>query len=253
VIKLASKNWVLDNIETILFDKDGTFIDLHFFWGQMTELRVNTIINKFSLPENLFDTLCENLGYNTNTKKMIPNGITALYSRSKIIDIFNIDLKKHGLNLTNQELEQIFDDVSNEFYKNMQKYTKPINEAISFIKDLHKFKIKTGIVTSDSKESTMLTLKQFNWESLFDVVIGRESSPEPKESGIPTKLALELLQANPTSTIMIGDAPTDFISAINADIERTILVATGQVPLSQLKNHSPYTVKSLNELEIIKK
>ena len=39
MIKISSTDWEIDNIEAVLFDKDGTFIDLHFFWGKMTEMR----------------------------------------------------------------------------------------------------------------------------------------------------------------------------------------------------------------------
>ena len=114
---------------------------------------------------------------------------------------------------TKEELEHLFEKVSTAFYENMQKYTKPINEAIEFIKKLHARGIKLGIVTADSVTSTNLTLKQFGWEEYFDVVIGRESSTSTKESGIPTIMALEKLNAHPKTTVMIGDSPTDMISA----------------------------------------
>ena len=94
MISLKTKKWELKNIETILFDKDGTFIDLHYFWGKMTELRVQEIIKRFNLTENLFGKLCLYLGYDLNSQKMLPDGITALYSRSKIIEIFKNDLEK---------------------------------------------------------------------------------------------------------------------------------------------------------------
>jgi len=251
MISLKTKNWELKNIETILFDKDGTFIDLHYFWGKMTELRVEEIIKKFNLKKENFKDLCLCLGYDINTGKMLSDGITALYSRSKIIEIFSKDLKKFNADATEKELEEIFDFVSSKFYKNMQNYTKPINDAIKFIKELRAKNIKLGIVTSDAKKSTLLTLKHFGWEDLFDVTIGRESSPHTKESGEPTKLALTLLNANPETTIMIGDAPMDYISAKNAGIENTILAATGQIDENELKQTSPYTVKSLSEVDII--
>lgn len=34
MINLKTDNFEIDNIDTILFDKDGTFIDLHYFWGK---------------------------------------------------------------------------------------------------------------------------------------------------------------------------------------------------------------------------
>lgn len=251
MISLKTSNWQIDNIETVLFDKDGTFIDLHYFWGKMTELRIQEIIKRFGLQNSIFDELCQCLGFDTKSCKMIPDGITAMYSRSKIIEIFKSDLEKYEVKITEKELEEIFDYVSQEFYKSIHEYTKPIDEAIEFIKKLNSKGIKLGIVTSDSVESTMLTLKYFGWEYLFDSVIGRESSPHTKESGEPTKIALEELNANPQTTIMIGDAPMDSISAKNAQIGKNILVATGQIPKNILKTTSSFTVESLKDITIL--
>ena len=44
MIKLNTEKWSIENIKTVLFDKDGTFIDLHFFWGKMTQLRALELI-----------------------------------------------------------------------------------------------------------------------------------------------------------------------------------------------------------------
>ena len=252
MISLSSNEWTINNIETVLIDKDGTFIDLHFFWGKMTELRAKEIINQYKLDISIKETLCNFLGYDLKTKKMKPDGITALYSRSKIIKIFNKNLKEIGINSNENELEKIFDKVSESFYKDIEKYTKPINSAINFIKELKKHNVKIGIVTSDSVISTNLTIKQFGWDGIFDCVIGRESSEHTKESGMPTKLALKQLQAIPDTTIMIGDAPMDTISANNAGIKNSILIATGQVSNEELKKYTEYTLNNLDELNIIK-
>lgn len=250
MISLRTPSWSIDNVECILFDKDGTFIDLHFFWGKMTEMRALEVIKEYNLSLDKFEYLCESLGYGINNKKMLPNGITALYSRAKIIELFNLKIKALGVESSESTIEKIFDNVSEVFYKNINEYIKPIESAINFIKKVHQAGVRLGIVTSDSVVSTNLALRQFGWEYLFDVVIGRESSEYPKESGIPTKLALEKLKADCTKTIMIGDAPTDYLSAKNAGIEKTILVSTGQVKTNELLNSSRYVVNSLKELII---
>lgn len=252
MINLKSKKWVLENIETVLFDKDGTFIDLHYFWGKMTEMRAIEIIKRFSLSETLFSKICLFLGYDNFTGKMFADGITALYSRVKIIEIFKESLTEIGVFATIEELTEIFDCVAKEFYNDIGNYTKPIDDAIEFIKNLRFNGLKMGIVTSDSIESTNLTLKQFGWEDLFDIVVARESSADTKESGALTKIALEKLKANPINTLMIGDAPMDKISAQNAGIENTILVATGQLETVELEKYSPYVIESLKELECLK-
>lgn len=250
MINLKTKNWEIENIETILFDKDGTFIDLHYFWGKMTELRAKEVIKRFNSKEEYFKQICLYLGYDISSQKMLKDGITALYSRSKIIEIFKENLLDINIKTTTKELEEIFDYVSTIFYKDMVSYTKPIDSAISFIKNLYG-KVKLGIVTSDSIESTNLTLKHFSWEKYFDVAIGRESTPHTKESGKPAELALKEINADPETTIMIGDAPMDFLCAKNAQIEKTILVATGQIEVEELKNTSSYAINSLSEIEIL--
>ncbi len=252
MIKLVTKNWQIENVETVLFDKDGTLVDLHYFWGKMTEMRVDKIIRKFKLTNGHFAPLCEFLGYDIKSKKMLSDGITALYSRPKIIEIFKNNLEEIGLSIDKSVITEIFDLVSIEFYKEIEKHTKPIDEAIDFIKDLRKQGIKTGIVTSDSVESTNLTIKNQSWENLFDVIIGRESSVETKESGIPTKIALDYLNAMPETTIMIGDAPMDYISAKNAGINKTVLVATGQISSTKLSEISPYVLETLKDIKCLK-
>ena len=251
MISLKAKDFVIENIETVLFDKDGTFIDLDYFWGKMTELRALEVIKRFNLKEENKKELCLMLGFDIESKKMLKDGITALYSRSKIIEIFKNDLLKFNIQIQNEDLAQIFDEVSMIFYQDMMKYTKPIEDAIDFIKKLRKKGLKLAIVTSDSIESTKLTLKHFAWENLFDCAVGRESSNKTKESGALTKIALDELRANPKTTLMIGDAPMDFMSAKNADVENVILVSTGQLDKQELLKTCFNVVESLNEIEIL--
>ncbi len=248
MINLKTENWSIKNIDTILFDKDGTFIDLHYFWGKMTELRVREIISTYNLDDSLFSQLCMKLGYDNNSGKMLKDGITALYSRSVIIDLFRKDLAELGLNVSVGEMENLFDYVSSVFYKEMTKYTKPIDSALDFIRSVRTSGVKTGVVTSDSVKSTMLTLKHFKWEPLFDVVIGRESTKETKESGVPVKMALKKLGSDKDKTIMIGDAPMDYLAAKNAGVESTVLVATGQLDKADLLKTSPFVVDSLGSV-----
>ena len=252
MINLKTDSWIIENIDTALFDKDGTFIDLHYFWGKMTEMRALEVIKFFNLDSTFIEKICFILGYNMSAKKMIPTGITALYSRKKIIEIFVEKLREFNILASIEEIEMIFDKVSLEFYKNIMDYTKPIAEAINFIKELEKNNVKLGIVTSDSVESTRLTLENLGLDKVFSTVIGRESSPEIKESGIPTKMALEALGANPETTIMIGDAPMDYISAKNAGIEKIILIATGQIENNELQKTSEYVLDSLKEIKCLK-
>ena len=61
---------------------------------------------------------------------------------------------------------------------------------------------------------------------------------------------LEKLSANPKTTLMIGDAPMDFISAKNAGIEKIILVSSGQISKKDLLKTTNFTIDSLKNCKI---
>lgn len=250
MINLSTENWQIKNVDTILFDKDGTFIDLHYFWGKMTELRAQAVIARYNLDESLFARLCNILGYDVNLGKMRSDGITALYSRVIIIQKFVQTLIDMDIPATVDEITKLFDEVNIIFYKEMFNYTKPIQEAIDLIKKLKTSGVKIGVVTSDSKESTDLTIAHFHWENLFDVIIGRESTPETKESGVPVTMALEGLNADRNNTVMIGDAPMDYLAAKNAGVKNVVLVASGQITKESLLQTTNCVVESLSHVQV---
>ena len=140
------------------------------------------------------------------------------------------------------------DEINNE--NGYRYYSIEQLETMLFIKRLKSKGVRLGVVTSDSVKSAQITIEYFGWEDLFEVVIGRESCEYTKESGKPTILAIERLNANCKNTIMIGDAPMDYISAQNAGLKATILVASGQIGVSELCKTSDFVVGSLNEVSI---
>ena len=105
MISLKSSEWQIDNIETVLFDKDGTLIDLHYFWGRMTEMRAKAIMQRFEIAPDNFEKICFFLGYDVSFGKMLKDGITALYSRSRIIDIFRTNLEEISVFVSVDDLE----------------------------------------------------------------------------------------------------------------------------------------------------
>ena len=63
-------------------------------------------------------------------------------------------------------------------------------------------------------------------------------------------MALELLKSNTEHTIMIGDAPMDYLAAKHGGVGKTILCATGQINTETLSKTSEYVVSSLDKISI---
>ena len=69
------------------------------------------------------------MGFDVNSRKMLKDGITALFSRQKIIEILTEKLLGINIQTNSKTLEEIFDNVSEKFYessKNALSYALPL-------------------------------------------------------------------------------------------------------------------------------
>ena len=87
-INLKFKNIEIKNIDTIIFDKDGTITNSNVYWSEIIYLRSTEIIKEFKLDKNYLSFICESMGLDLN-KKLLPNGPIALETRGKVIEILS--------------------------------------------------------------------------------------------------------------------------------------------------------------------
>jgi phosphoglycolate phosphatase-like HAD superfamily hydrolase len=82
------------------------------------------------------------------------------------------------------------------------------------------------------------------------VIVGRDSTVEPKVSGVPARRAMEELGVGGSETVCLGDAPMDAVMGRAAGCRATIAVATGQVPLPVLREHTPFVTPTLEHVAV---
>ncbi len=247
---LYTKDWELNNIEAILFDKDGTIQNDHIYWGKLGECRIKEIIRHFNLDEKYFEELCYKIGYNPKTIRLIKNGPIGTLSRSEVISFMTDELKNYGVSTTNDEISEIFDKVNKEFLSDITPYVYFLEGAKEFLDKVREKNVKMALVTSDGVENAKRVLKILKIDNYFSVVIGKDSCDGEKKTGKPALLALQKLGVDAHKTISIGDAPMDFEMADKAGLLGTILVSTGQVDFCDLEKLSKYCAKNLDEVKI---
>ncbi len=245
---LYTKNWEIKDINTVLFDKDGTFIDSYIYWGRIIALRVKAVMEFYGVCENHFDKLCLSLGYDTKSKKLIEKGPIALLAREEVINSLIAKLKEIKINSELEQISEIFKNVHKTFLDEIYDYVKPIKEAEILFKRLKEKNVRLAVVTSDMRANTELILKHLNLSEYFDIVIGKDDCTKPKKTGEPALIALDKLGANPDNTISVGDAPMDFEMAQMANLKGSILVSTGQITEQSLMKLTNTTVQSLDEV-----
>jgi len=126
--------------------------------------------------------------------------------------------------------------------------TSKLNEGLLLLlKTLTKKKIKSSIVTRNSRKSVEIVKDRFKLN--FDFIVTRDDAP-PKPAKEPVLLACKKMGLKPEDVIFIGDYEFDMVSGKGAGVV-TVLLKSNKQPFSQ---NADIVVDSLEEiLKIINK
>jgi HAD superfamily hydrolase (TIGR01549 family) len=120
--------------------------------------------------------------------------------------------------------------------------------AVRALRELRSKPLKLGLVTSNSRSGTDLTLKRLNLQPFFDAVVTRDDCEEMKPAAAPILKILAELDVSPEAAVLVGDGVMDILAARAAGI-RSAAVTTGPFPLERIIKAEPdYLLGSVNDL-----
>lgn len=250
MINISTPGWKIENVEALFFDKDGTLVDSHIYWGRVIEKRSQALIELLKLDPSEYVSLCQCMGFSLSTRRLLPEGPVGLVSRERVIEILCDFLKKRNMAVSKEEITKLFIEVHLEFLKEIYGYIKLLPGVIELMKKIKSKNVKTALITSDSIKNTKEIVRYLKLEKYFDLLIGKEASIEPKVTGRPALIALESLGVDAGHTVCVGDAPLDIIMSRNASLKACIGVALGQVSFGDLLKETQYVVNDYSELSV---
>ena len=252
MINLLSPTWKIENIDTIFFDKDGTFIDSHVYWGEIIQRRILAAIHKYHLPEQDFVKLCHDMGFDYYNKKLLEKGPVGIASRAEVISCFIQSIqKRYDIIIPFEEMDILFKEVHDDFKKYSDDYIVPIDSCINFMDRIKRQNVCMAVITSDAYEMTHHILQMLNLNRYFDLIITKDDTIEAKSTGVPALKALQKLGAKADRTISVGDAQMDSLMAQASGLKGALLTASGQISVKSLKKYSPYVVEDMSYIESI--
>ena len=174
----------MTNINTILFDWDGTL-------AQTLEVWLDTFREAYS-----------SVGVNLTDKQ-----IGGQFGSWTMYKELGVTPEKEAAYL--QHLETIYDKLAE---------TALYPEVAKVLKKLKAEGYKLGLVSASNLKMLMLALKNNQLEDFFDVIISADDTPKHKPDPEPLYMAIRALDSDSNSTIFVGDSDKDTGAAENAQL-----------------------------------
>jgi pyrophosphatase PpaX len=206
-----------NNINTILFDLDGTLIDTN-------ELIISTYLHTLD--------------------KYFPGQ----YGREDVLPFLGPTLHEVFGNMDPEKVEEMVLDYRTFNLANHDALVKEFEGVIETVEILKDKGYKLAIVTTKREDVALKGLRLMNLDQFFDVVVAYDHVKKVKPDPEPILLALEQLNAKPEEAMMVGDNFHDILAGKNAGT-KTVGVAWSIKGREYIAKYEPdYILETMPDL-----
>ena len=215
---------MFNNIDTLIFDMDGTLIDSMNIWHDIDRI--------------FFEN--HNIPYPDDLEKQIDS-----LSFDATAEYF---LNNFPLNYTKDEIQKIWRDMSFEFYRDIIPFKKG---ALEFIKKMHEKGYKMGIATSNSRDLVEALDNRLHISDYIKVIVTNDEVPNGKPApDIYLKVA-EVLNSKPETCLVFEDVPGGIKAGKNAGMKVCAVQDSGSLNMEEEKRAlADYFITDYSEINI---
>ena len=250
--KLLLPNTRLENIKMVIFDKDGTLIDVHHYWCSMIEFRAKMLVEDLDIgkKKELYEALVDAMGIDFLSKKMKASGPVGIKPRGYIVDVALEVMQKYYNAYTREQVVEIFKKVDTYSKTQLKAIVKILPDVERLLKELKSAGVLMSIATTDLTERAILSMNALEIKEYFIDIVGADLVKNAKPSADLVQYILEKNALVKEEVIVVGDSMADLGMASNASCF-FIGVETGLYN-DEFMQKSQYLLKTLKELRVEK-
>jgi pyrophosphatase PpaX len=204
--------------KTVLFDLDGTIIDTN-------ELIITTFLHVLG--------------------KHFPDQ----FKREDIIPIMGepltLQMERFGGSDKRDFLVQAYREYNEEIH---DEFVREIPHVRETLQALHDLGVTMGIVTTKARKTAEMGAKLCGLDSFMSTFIAFEDTDKHKPSPDPILLAMDRLQVDPATTLMVGDSQYDIQAAQNAGVHAAAVAWSVKGPDYLMTFDPTYMLRDMSEL-----
>lgn len=176
----------------LLFDLDGTILDTN-----------EIILTSFE------HTLKQCLNYDVQ--------------RSELMKIFGEPLAKQMTYFCPERVDELCQAYRKFYAEHASKLTRTFPGVKDTLAKLHEGQIPMGVVTNKYRAPTEIALREFGLLPYIDYIVSGDEVKNAKPHPEALWRAMELMNAQPENTLMVGDSPLDLEAAHRAGIQAALV------------------------------
>ena len=248
---LINNKRVFHDVEAVIFDKDGTLIDVHHYWASMLKIRAKLIVKKYRLDCKVKNELMDAMGVDLKTGKIKVDGPVGIKPRSFIASVAAEVLNSNNVNASNNDIEDIFLEVDKKTSDNILPLLKLLPGVEKLLDSLSKYGIDIMLATTDMTIRARLAMRGLNIEHFFSEIIGGDAVDFAKPSPDLALNIIEKRRINKDKTVVIGDHPVDIKMGISANVGCNIGVLTGLSNANLFSELDCFVVENLKDIKVV--
>lgn len=239
----------ISDVDLVVFDKDGTLIELYHYWSQMVALRAQLIREALRIDPSHEEGLRWALGVDERAGRLRPEGPVGLKTRAVVIKAAVDYLAAVGCADVQRVCAEAFDRADAVSSGELQRFIRPIHGAVELLSALNGAGCRVAVATVDVGPRARLALDHLGVSDLVDLVVGGEEVARPKPDPEMLHLILQRLRIDPRRAVMVGDAVNDVRMGIEAGM-RAVGVLTGFASADQLRAYTPYIAPGVGAIAL---
>lgn len=225
-------------IRGVLFDKDGTLIEMDGLWVPVIK---EMVAEQFKArPEEVVRRL-EPAGYDAVTDSFLAGSVLAAGTTQQLVAILWPELDEAAVQKKSKILSKALVHKSTDRVKALM----PLHDVFD---ELHALGMRLGIATNDSEGSALSHIAHLGIEHYFVDVIGFDSVDVPKPSGQMIVRFAEKTGLLPSEIAMVGDNTHDLEEARNGGAGLAIGVLSGNGSREDIAHLADHVLNSVAEL-----
>ncbi len=239
------------DIDLVVFDKDGTLIELYHYWSQMVFLRAQLICEALPIDPAHEAGLRWALGVDEKAGRLRPEGPVGLKKREVVIQAGVDYLAGVGCPGTHHACVEAFERADDVSGRELQRFVQPVRGAVELLGALKRAGCRVAVATVDVSCRARLAMEFLGVGDTLDLIVGGEEVGRSKPDPEMLHLILERLGVVRSRAVMVGDALNDVQMGLNAGVKAAIGVLTGFATAAQLRELTPFIARDVSEIRVL--